>query len=224
MAITEPYAPRAKVVGRARRRGLFGGGTDGNARLTALTGTVLLILFAVLGITILRIGQLLWLHLFLGVLLVGPVGLKLASTGYRFTRYYTANPAYRRKGPPHPALRALGPVVILTTLAVFFTGLLLLVDGPGSSGTLRLAHKLSFFLWLGSMALHVLGHLLELPVSKRVMGGKAGRVQTIAGSRGRVLVLSLSLVAGLVLALLFLPDVHAWTSGGLYSFHHLGDH
>jgi hypothetical protein len=115
-------------------------------------------------------------------------------------------------------------VVILTTLAVFFTGLLLLVDGPGSSGTLRLAHKLSFFLWLGSMALHVLGHLLELPVSKRVMGGKAGRVQTIAGSRGRVLVLSLSLVAGLVLALLFLPDVHAWTSGGLYSFHHLGDH
>ena len=42
---------------------------------------VLLVLFAVLGITIIRIGQLLWLHLFLGVLLVGPVALKLASTG-----------------------------------------------------------------------------------------------------------------------------------------------
>ncbi len=223
MATTEPYVPRAKVV-RPARRGPFGGGTDGNTRLTALTGTVLLILLAVLGITIIRIGQLLWLHLFLGVLLVGPVALKLASTGYRFTRYYTANPAYRRAGPPHPAMRALGPVVILTTLAVFFTGLLLLVDGPGSPGILRLAHKLSFFLWLAAMGLHVLGHLLELPVSKRVMDGKAGRVQTIAGSRGRLLALILSLVAGLVLALLFLPDVHSWTSGGLYDFQHIGDH
>ena len=224
MAITEPYVPRAKVVGRARRRGLFGGGTDGNTRLTALTGTVLLILFAVLGITIVRIGQLLWLHLFLGVVLVGPVGLKLASTGYRFTRYYTANSAYRRKGPPHPLMRALGPVVILTTVAVFFTGLLLLVDGPGAPGTLRLAHKLTFFLWLASMGLHVLGHLLELPVSKRIIGGKASRVQTIAGTRGRVLALILSLIVGLVLALLFLPDVHSWTSGGLYAFHDLRDH
>ncbi len=224
MAVTETHVPRAKVVGRGRRRRLFGGGTEGNTRLTALTGTVLLILFAVLGITIVRIGQLLWLHLFLGVLLVGPVGLKLASTGYRFTRYYTANPAYRRKGPPHPLLRALGPVVILSTLVVFFTGLLLLLDGPGAPGTLRLAHKLSFFLWLGSMGLHVLGHLLELPVTKRVIGASDVRARTLAGSRGRVLALTLSLVAGLALALLLLPDVHSWTSGGLHRYHHLREH
>jgi hypothetical protein len=34
------------------------GTPDGNERLTAMTGTILIVLFAVLGITILRIGQL----------------------------------------------------------------------------------------------------------------------------------------------------------------------
>jgi hypothetical protein len=46
-----------------------------------------------------KIGQLLWLHMFLGLLLIRPVALKLASTGYRFVRYYTANPRYHPKGP-----------------------------------------------------------------------------------------------------------------------------
>src|SRR5579863_5161908 len=148
MALSESWSPpRARIVRRGRFVRMFGGGTDGNEQLTAITGVILLVLFAVLGVTIVRIGQLLWLHLFLGVLLVGPVALKLASTGYRFTRYYTSAPAYRRKGPPHPLMRILGPFVILTTLAVFFTGLLLLIDGPGSSSLLRELHKLTFFAW-----------------------------------------------------------------------------
>ena len=145
---------------RGRFGRLFGGGTDGNEQLTAIAGVILLVLFAVLGITIVRIGQLLWLHLFLGVLLVGPVALKLASTGYRFARYYTANPAYRRKGPPHPLMRMLGPLVILSTVAVFLTGLLLLIDGPAAPSILRLLHKLSFFAWLAVVGVHVLGHLV----------------------------------------------------------------
>ena len=74
---------------------LMAGGPDGNERLTAVTGVLLLVLLAVLGVTIVRIGQLTWLHLFLGLLLIGPVGLKMASTGYRFTRYYTHDPAYQ---------------------------------------------------------------------------------------------------------------------------------
>jgi hypothetical protein len=71
---------------------------------------VLLILLAVLGVTILRIGQLISVHLFLGLLLIGPVGLKMASTGYRFVRYYTGSPTYRRKGPPETWLRMLAPL------------------------------------------------------------------------------------------------------------------
>jgi integral membrane sensor domain MASE1 len=81
-----------------RGRPFLGGGIDGNERLTAVAGVLLLVLFAVIGVTIIRIGQLPWLHLFLGLLLIGPVALKLASTGYRFARYYLATAAYRLNG------------------------------------------------------------------------------------------------------------------------------
>src|SRR5436190_23186512 len=78
----------AEQDGEARRdrwlRALIGGGTEGNGQLTTLTGLFMIALLAGLGLTIVRIGQLLWLHLFLGLVLIGPVALKLASTGYRF--------------------------------------------------------------------------------------------------------------------------------------------
>ena len=55
------------------------GGAEGNERLTAMTGAVLLVLLAVEGFTILRLGRLLTLHFFLGMLLLGPVALKAGS-------------------------------------------------------------------------------------------------------------------------------------------------
>jgi hypothetical protein len=222
MAVTRPLEFESTGARRLRARRLFGGGPEGNERLTAIVGVILLILFAVLGVTIIRIGQLLWLHLFLGVLLVGPVALKLASTGYRFTRYYTGARAYKRKGPPAPALRALGPFVILTTLAVFFTGLLLLLDGPSAPGEIRLLHKVSFFAWLAVVGLHVLGHLAELPRALRggERSGRSSRRTILPGARGRTIAMIASLGIGVVLALLFLPDVNAWTSGGLHNFHY----
>src|SRR5450759_5205977 len=101
-------------------------GTERNEQLTATIGVLLLLLLAVLGVTILRIGQLIWLHLFLGLLLLGPVLLKLGSTGYRFARYYIGDPAYRHKGPPELALRLLAPVGVLLTGGVFVRGVILL--------------------------------------------------------------------------------------------------
>jgi hypothetical protein len=98
-----PATPRLRGhhrFGRVSSGRLTGGGTDGNRQLTAITGTILLVLLAVIGVTILRIGQLISVHLFVGLLLIGPVVLKLASTGYRFARYYSHNRAYRREGPP----------------------------------------------------------------------------------------------------------------------------
>ena len=137
---------------RARLSWLTAGGTDGNERLTVLTGLLLIVLLAVLGVTIVWIGQLLWLHLFLGLLLIGPVVLKLLSTGYRFIRYYTASTDYRRKGPPPRVLRLLGPLVVLSTLAVFATGVGLLLLGPGSRQPLLLLHKASFIAWIAVVA------------------------------------------------------------------------
>ena len=127
-----------------------------------LVGVVLFVLLAVLGVTIVRIGQLTWLHLFLGLALIGPIVLKLASTGYRFMRYYTGDRAYRLKGAPPWPLRLMGPVLVLSTLGIFATGIALLALGPGGRQPWMFLHKVSFFIWLAFASLHVLGHLPEI--------------------------------------------------------------
>jgi hypothetical protein len=207
-----------QTVPSRRGRPLLGGGTDGNEQLTAIAGVLLLALLAVLGVTIVRIGQLLWLHLFLGLLLIGPVVLKLASTGYRFARYYLASAAYRLKGPPHLLLRGLAPVLVVTTLAVFATGVLLLVDGPGSRDQLLLWHKVSFIVWLVAMAPHVLGHLVELPAALRLRRN-AGPAAT-GGGAGRAIALASAIAGGAVLAMVLLPDFAAWTAAAGHFHHH----
>ena len=130
MSISRSVTDRVTDDRHRRARTTFGGGPDGNEQLTAATGVVLIVLLAALGITILRIGQLTWLHFFLGFLVIGPVALKMASTGYRFSRYYTHSRAYRTRGAPEPWLRLLAPVVVLSTVAVFVSGVVLLFDGP----------------------------------------------------------------------------------------------
>jgi len=217
----------AREAGPRRRPWLWltGGGIDGNEQLTAMGGIVLLVLLALLGVTILRIGQLIWLHLFLGLLLIGPVTLKLASTGYRFMRYYTRSAIYVAKGPPTLALRAVGPVIVLTTVAVFLTGVVLLFEGPRHRSTLLLLHKVSFIAWLVFMALHVLAHLPGLGRSlQAVRIGSEGSDERIApsasGAAGRWIALSGALVGGLILALLLLPHFGVWTAPGAIGHHH----
>jgi len=174
------------------RQDTYGMGAEGNEQLTAMVLLVLLAVLAVLavlGVTILRIGQLIWLHLFLGMALLGPVAAKLGSTGYRFLRYYTGSRPYRLKGPPPPVMRLIGPGVVISTVVVFLSGFLLLVDGPSSRGQFLLLHKASFFVWLGFTALHVLGHLQGLGGTLRAAGtapaGEARPDPPDAGSRSR---------------------------------------
>lgn len=62
----------AASLGRVRGRVsalILGGGTDGNEQLTGMTGLVLVLLLAVIGVTILRKSQLISVHLFVGLLL-----------------------------------------------------------------------------------------------------------------------------------------------------------
>jgi hypothetical protein len=196
---------------------LTGGGTSGNERLTAATGVLLLVLLAIIGVTILRLGQLLWVHLFVGMVLIGPMLLKLASTGYRFARYYMGDPAYRRKGPPAAPMRLLAPFVVISTVVVMGSGVALLFAGPSSRGTLFPIHKLSFFAWLAFIGLHVLGHLLDLPAPLRAdYRANAGLSGHQPGRDGRVLSLAGVLVAGLVLAVLMIPQFGPW----LHAHHH----
>ena len=194
-------------------RGLawFGGGTNGNEQLTAAAGVVLLILLPLLGLTILRIGQLIWEHLFLGLLLLGPVALKMASTGYRFARYYTRDPIYRHKGPPELILRLIAPIIVLATIVVFVTGVLLLLEGPSHRGTLLLLHKVSFIVWLVFTGIHVLGHLAQMPRSVSLASaGRAGRWIALAGV----------LIGGLVIAAVLTSHFGPWTAPGALRHHH----
>jgi hypothetical protein len=201
------------------------GGVEGNERLTALTGTVLLVLLAAEGVTILSIGRLITPHFFTGMMLLGPVALKAGSTVYRFIRYYTGSAAYRRKGPPDPLLRLLGPLVIASTAGVFGSGVALAFAGPGNGPWLFL-HKASFAVWFCVMTVHVLVYLPRLPrlLTAEFRGrvgsddpaggygpagaygsaggyGRVPRAAAVIGGRGvRLSLLIASLLAGLVIA------------------------
>jgi hypothetical protein len=169
----------------------------GNERLTAMTGAVLLVLFVAECLTLLNIGNLLTLHVFLGMLLLGPVGLKIGSTLWRFTRYYTGSAAYVRRGPPAPLQRVTGPFVILTTVAVLGTGIMLGVEGPGNGSWGRL-HHLSFFAWALFMVIHLASYVPKLP---RKLSGRADHARHLLSARPtRWLLLCGSLAAGLALA------------------------
>lgn len=208
--------------GSLTRSSLFRGGADGNEQLTAITGVVLIMLLAVLGVTIVEIGQLIWLHLFLGLLLIGPVALKMISTGYRFVRYYSHNPVYVERGPPQLILRAIAPLVVLTTVVVFASGIWLLLTSPVARNTPLLVHKASFIAWLVVTALHVLCHLPGLGASLRGRGLASQGLgsQAADGTAGRWIALAGALVAGLVVALVLIPHFSLWTAPGAFPHEH----
>jgi hypothetical protein len=207
-------ASTAFIEARLRR-----GGIDGNARLTSVNGAILIVLLAVEGVTIVFIGQLITLHLFLGMLLLGPIALKLASTGYRFISYYGGRPAYRRKGPPPLALRVLAPGVVISTLLVAGTGVALLLAGPSSRSSLLPIHKLSFFAWIALTGVHVLGRLQTSLVSLRAEYAPGAARAPLAGRGIRLFALVGAVIAGAALALLLIPDFAAWQHA---SFHRRG--
>lgn len=185
-------------------------GATGNARLTGSVAIALLVLLAAEGATIPFIGQLLGPHIFIGMLLIPPVALKMASTGYRFARYYTGSAPYVSKGPPPAALRLLAPGVVLTTLALFGTGVALLFAGPPSH-TLVFAHKLSFIAWVALMSLHVLGHLLELPRLASADWRRTGpREARLAGAGMRISAIAAAIVVGVGLGFLGLSAAGSW--------------
>jgi hypothetical protein len=216
-------APTITSRKRWRASALTGGGTDGNEQLTAMTGVILVGLLAVLGLTILRIHQLISVHLFVGLLLLGPLALKLASTGYRFARYYTRDGAYRVKGPPEPGMRLIAPLVVIFTLVVFVSGIVLLFDGPARRGQWVGIHKAAFAMWLIVTGFHVLGHLRDYPGSLRRVRTQTGVAGTASpGGAGRWITLVGALVAGLVLAIVLIPHFGAWTASGAFPQH--GDH
>jgi hypothetical protein len=194
-------------------RRLLAGGTAGNSLLTTATGALLLVLLAALGVTIVAVHPLIDEHLFLGMLLIGPLVLKLGSVGYRLTLFYAGNPRYRARGAPEAVMRVLAPLVVLSTLSVFASGVVLLLAGPSSRGLWNPIHKYSFIVWLAVWWGHVVVHLPDLPKLWTARRSKRERPWDDHGSGrgGRALALSGALVLGAVLAIVSVPLFAAWS-------------
>jgi hypothetical protein len=173
------------------------GGSDGNEQLTAVVATLLLVLLAIEGATLLNLESLLTVHAFVGMLLVPVVALKLVSTGWRMLRYYAGAEEYVRRGPPHPLLRVVvAPVAVVSTIVLFATGVALLaLDRTG--GIVAGLHKASFVVWFGALGVHVLARLV------RLRGAVALR---IPGFGLRLGLAAATLAAGFAVATLTLPS------------------
>lgn len=185
-------------------------GPAANERLTAWAGSVLLVLLAVEGVTILSLRLLLIPHVVVGLMLVGPLLVKLASTGYRFVRYYTGDREYVAAGPPMMLLRLLAPLLVVATLFVLGTGISLLFVPPTVRDVMVFLHKAGFVVWFGLTAVHVLAYLWRVP---RLIGAdlsagsppaaRRGRAGRLAGITGGILF-------GVVVASLLVQRAQPW--------------
>ena len=106
-------------------------------------------------------------HMFIGLMFIPPIALKIASTGYRFFRYYTGAPVYVAKGPPQLALRVLAPLLVASTVMIFVTGVWLLILGHHSDQVLML-HKVAFIVWSGVFGAALPG----LPAARRALAAR----------------------------------------------------
>jgi hypothetical protein len=188
---------------------------EGNARLTAATAAILLVLLAAEGATIPFIGRLTALHVFLGLVLVPVVVLKAGSSAWRFASYYLGHADYVRRGPPPVLMRlVVAPLVVASTAVLFGTGIVLVALSPQRGLVLGL-HKASFIVWFAAMTAHVLAHVLHVPgLVRRDLGpgqhGSAARQLLVAGA----------VVLGLVAAVVMLPEAHTWSRWAMTHHHH----
>ena len=196
------------------------GGPAGNARLTAWTGLLLLVLSLVELVTLLDVSGLISWHIFFGTLLLPPALLKTGSTGWRIARYYTGNHKYRRPGPPPMLLRILGPLVVLSTLGLLASGLVLIALGTEDSRTTLIAgfgqridaltiHKLVFLMWIVVTGLHVLARFVP---ALQLTATRTRAADPTAGRLLRVTMVVGALAAGIGLAAIILAASGEWVS------------
>jgi hypothetical protein len=213
-----PHTDREESTRRDWRTVARAWGPLGNERLTNSTGLVLLVLLAVEALTTLALDSFLNVHIFLGLLLIPPVVLKFATTGWRFVRYYTRNEAYRLEGAPRLLLRLLAPLLVGSTLSLFGSGVALLVFGHGG-GVLRTVHTLSFVVWGVLMIVHVLAYLSHA-VRVGLADWRRKTEKLVAGARSRRATLAVALVAGVIVALATYPAQQSWLSHRHEHRHH----
>jgi hypothetical protein len=183
---------------------------DGNERLTAAVGVVLIVLTIVeLGTLLFGLGQFLSLHVFVGLVLIPPVLLKLASTGWRFARYYGGSPPYRLKGAPRLVMRLLAPLLVAATVVLFASGVAMGIVHGSSLDVARRLHGPSSVLWMILVGVHVVVYLKRALVSSKEDISTVSRA-AVRGARGRTYLLAFTIVGGIVVGAATLPVQHRW--------------
>jgi hypothetical protein len=210
-----------EATGRAARANPVvpgNGGPAGNAALTAWTAMVLLVLGLAEVVTLLDVRGLITWHVAIGALLLPPALLKTASTGWRVVRYYSGSPTYRASGPPPLVLRLLGPLVVVSTLALLGSGVVLVLLGEESSrqalfslGPWRVdwitVHQAAFAAWAVVTGLHVLARLL--PMIRLTVARDEAPV-AVPGRAWRLGALALATVAAVALAVFLVDSADSW--------------
>jgi DMSO/TMAO reductase YedYZ molybdopterin-dependent catalytic subunit len=167
--------PAALQTAPRRRRWerLLAGGVPGNRALTSTFGAVLLVLLVVQVLSALWFALMSYdlptpggpifevvrpVHFFVGFLLMPLIGVKLASTGYRFLRYYTRNRAYHDAGAPRLVLRATAPLLVVSAVVVFASGVEMWSFRNDFGWTWIMLHDLSAFTFVAMLLIHVAYH------------------------------------------------------------------
>lgn len=183
---------------------------DGNERLTAAVGVLLLAPIAVeLATILLGVHTFMSLHVFVGLALIPPVLLKLGSTGWRFVRYYTGSRAYVTHGAPQLAMRLLAPMLVVATVLLFGSGVAMGVLHGHALQIARRLHGPSSVIWLVLIGVHVLVYLRRaLITSSRDL--RAGARPEVRGGTWRSYALAAALIFGLVAGAATIPSQHRW--------------
>jgi hypothetical protein len=182
----------------------------GNERLTAAIGLLVLAPVVVEVATIvLGVHTFMSLHVFVGLALIPAVLLKLASTGWRFARYYTRSRAYVAQGPPRIAMRLLAPLFVAATVVLFGSGVAMgLLHGHALQIARRL-HGPASVIWLLLLGLHVLAYLGRALRSTAEDALPAKR-KPVRGMTARAYAVATVVICGLALGAATVPAQHRW--------------
>lgn len=185
---------------------------DGNERLTAVAGVLLLAPVLVeIATVLLGVHTFMSWHVFVGLALIPLVLLKLASTGWRFVRYYTRTRDYVEHGPPQLAMRLLAPLFVVATVVLLGSGVAMGLLHGNALQTARNLHGPASVIWLLLLGVHLLVYLGRalrstaddvVPAARTPVSGKSWRVYGVATA----------VVSGLVLGAALVPAQHRWVN------------
>jgi hypothetical protein len=182
----------------------------GNERLTAAVGVLVLAPVLIEAATVLLgVHTFMSLHVFVSLALIPAVALKLATTGWRFARYYTRSRAYRALGPPQVAMRMLAPLFVAATVVLFGSGVAMGLLHGHALQIARDLHGPASVIWLPLLGLHVLVYLRRA-LRRTAQDILPAKRKPVRGTTARAYAIAAVVVVGLLLGAAAVPAQHRW--------------